>query len=153
MLSNYFKVAWRNLVKFKGHSLINIVGLAIGIALCILTYLFVQYEHSFDYFHKNGERIYLAGVQRSASGGRRPSASTPPILAETLKENIPEIEYIARVFGWDIKDGTPVRCGEKAIRKNSSHFLLPFSKKAASVNVISAAQSILYDLFRSRNFT
>lgn len=82
MFSNYFKVAWRNLAKFKGHSLINIAGLAIGIAFCVLTFLFVQYEHSFDNFHKNGNRIYLAGVQRAVQGGRKPSASTPPVLAE-----------------------------------------------------------------------
>jgi putative ABC transport system permease protein len=113
MLFNYIKVAWRNLIKFKAHSLINIVGLAIGIAFCILTYLFVQHEHSYDNFHENGDRIYLTHVQRGTFGGRRPSGSTPPILAPTIKDTLPEIEYIARVYGWNIKDGTPVRRGEK----------------------------------------
>ncbi len=113
MLFNYIKVAWRNLIKFKAHSLINIVGLAIGIAFCILTYLFVQHEHSYDNFHENGDRIYLTHVQRGTFGGRRPSGSTPPILATTIKDTLPEIEYISRVYGWNIKDGTPVRRSEK----------------------------------------
>jgi putative ABC transport system permease protein len=115
MILNYIKVAWRNLIKFKGHSLINIVGLAIGIAFCILTYLFIQHEHSYDNFHKNGDRIYLTLVQRSAGGGRLASGATPPILASTIKDTFPEIEHIARVFGWNIKDGTPVRRGEKVL--------------------------------------
>jgi putative ABC transport system permease protein len=113
MLFNYIKVAWRNLIKFKAHSLINIIGLAIGIAFCILTYLFVQHEHSYDNFHENGDRIYLTLVQRGTFGGRRPSGSTPPILAQTIKDTLPEIESIARVYGWNIKDGTPVRRNEE----------------------------------------
>lgn len=113
MLFSYFKVAYRNLLKYKGQSLINIIGLAIGIAFCILSYIFVRSEHSFDDFHENGDRIYLSYIHGEALGGGKLHGSTPPILAPTIKENIPGIEYIVRVFGWNIKDGTPVRHGSK----------------------------------------
>ncbi len=58
MFKNYLKIALRNLFKQKLYSFINIIGLAIGIASCILIYLFVQNELSYDTFHKNADRLY-----------------------------------------------------------------------------------------------
>jgi len=57
MLKNYFQIAWRNLVRNKVYSSINIVGLAIGLAVCMLIMLYVAHESSYDRFHKNAERI------------------------------------------------------------------------------------------------
>src|ERR687890_736931 len=57
MLKNYLKVAWRHLLQNKGFSFINSFGLAIGMAFAILIGLWIQYETSFDNFHKNGDRI------------------------------------------------------------------------------------------------
>ena len=58
MLKNYFRVAWRNLMKDKVFSFINIIGLTIGIAVCMMIFIFVMNEFSFDKFHKNGDRIF-----------------------------------------------------------------------------------------------
>ncbi|MGH2564480.1 MAG: ABC transporter permease, partial [Ginsengibacter sp.] len=58
MLKNYFKTAWRNLMKNKPFSFINILGLTIGITVCMMIYLFIMNEFSFDNFHKNGDKIY-----------------------------------------------------------------------------------------------
>ena len=58
MFKNYLKINLRNIRKFKGHSFINIAGLAIGMAVCILIFLWVQDEWSFDRFHKNADVIY-----------------------------------------------------------------------------------------------
>lgn len=58
MLENYFKIAWRNLIKKTAYSVINIFGLALGIACCVLIFMFVQDELSFDNYHVNGDRIY-----------------------------------------------------------------------------------------------
>ena len=57
MFKNYFTVAWRNLLRNKGLSFINIFGLAIGMAFAMLIGLWIQYETSFDKFHKNADRI------------------------------------------------------------------------------------------------
>ncbi len=145
MLLNYIKVAWRNLIKFKGHSLINLVGLAIGIAFCILTYLFVHNEYSYDNFHKNGDRIYLSYVQKSTLGGRRASGATPPILAPTLKDTLPEIEHIARVYGWNIKDGTPVRYGEKALLMRGFYVDPEFMKMFSFPRIAGQPETALED--------
>ena len=58
MIKNYLKVATRNIVKRKLYSFINAFGLSIGIAFCILIFLYIQDEKSFDQFHVNKERIY-----------------------------------------------------------------------------------------------
>ena len=58
MIRNYLMVAYRNIVRYKIYSLINISGLAIGIAFCILTFLYVRHEWTYDAFHGNGDQIY-----------------------------------------------------------------------------------------------
>lgn len=58
MLKNYLIIAWRNFLKHKSFSLINIAGLAVGLACFILIMLYVQYELSFDRYHEKAERIY-----------------------------------------------------------------------------------------------
>ncbi|HEU5366540.1 MAG TPA: ABC transporter permease, partial [Hanamia sp.] len=58
MFRNYFKTAWRNLIKNKAFSIINILGLTIGITVCMMIYLFILNEFSVDNFNKNGKNIY-----------------------------------------------------------------------------------------------
>src|SRR6476659_88273 len=58
MFRNYLKIAWRNLVKNKIFSLINILGLTIGITVCMMIFLFIMNEYSVDNFHKQGKNIY-----------------------------------------------------------------------------------------------
>src|SRR5688572_33478492 len=58
MIKNYLKIAWRNLLRYKIYSSINITGLAIGLAVCMLIVLYVGHESSYHQFHKNADRIY-----------------------------------------------------------------------------------------------
>ena len=58
MIKNYFKIAFRNLMKNKVFSFINIFGLTIGITVCMMIFLFIMNEYSVDNFHKNGKNIY-----------------------------------------------------------------------------------------------
>src|SRR5450631_239075 len=58
MIRNYFRIAWRNLMKNKVFSFINILGLTIGITVCLMIFLFILNEYSVDGFHKDGNRIY-----------------------------------------------------------------------------------------------
>ncbi len=87
MLKNYFKIAFRNLIKHKKFSIINILGLAIGLACFILIMLWVQDELSYDRFHKNADHIYL--VLRSDIGIT--SGVTCKMLAPALKDELPEV--------------------------------------------------------------
>ena len=69
MLKNYLKTAFRNLVRHKGYAFINITGLAVGIAACLLIFLVIQFETGFDNFHQNKERIYrVSSVFKTADG-------------------------------------------------------------------------------------
>src|SRR5215203_4316735 len=66
MIKNYLKIAWRNLMKNKVFSFINILGLTIGITVCMMIFLFIMNEFSVDKFHKNGDHIYrvMRGFER-----------------------------------------------------------------------------------------
>lgn len=96
MIRNYFKIAFRNLVKHKFYSAINIAGLAAGVACSLLIYLFVANEMNFDKFHEDGERIYriVRTGKFSDNEFRYPVAPAP--LANALVNEIPEIETAVR---------------------------------------------------------
>lgn len=97
MLKNYFKIAVRNLIKHKGYSFINISGLAIGIAACLLIFLYINDEVTFDKFHHNSDRIYRINSKVNFGGNERKIAATNKIEAAAYAESIPEIEAFARI--------------------------------------------------------
>jgi putative ABC transport system permease protein len=107
MFKNYMRITFRNLKKHKFYSFINITGLAIGIACCIIIFLWVQNELGYDRFHENAEELYRI-VQESPQGGRVLHISvTPSALGPLLKEQYPEIVHFARhtPTRWDIGRG------------------------------------------------
>jgi ABC-type antimicrobial peptide transport system permease subunit len=97
MLKNYFKIAFRNLLRNKAFSVINISGLAIGMASAILILLWIQNEVSYDQFHEKKERIYEAWNRAHFSGKLQCWNTTPKVLARTVERDIPEIEHSVRV--------------------------------------------------------
>ena len=113
MFKNYFKIAVRNLMRHKGFSFINIAGLAIGMAACILVSLFVVDELSYDRYNKDAGQIYRVVKDFvNDDGSKLPDATTPPAIAAAIQREIPEIEHVARLYpGWGNK--FYVRNGEK----------------------------------------
>lgn len=96
MFKNYFKSALRNILKNKGYSFINITGLAVGMACCLLIFVFVLDELSYDRFNKNADRIYRISLSFSF-GGRDsvvPTVSAP--MGHTLVREYPEVESAVR---------------------------------------------------------
>lgn len=98
MFKNYFKVAWRNLLKNKGSSFVNILGLTIGLTGCILIALFVYDELQYDTFHPDGDRLYRAYTTRYGNNQGRVMASTSPQFGPVFEEEVPEIEESLRLF-------------------------------------------------------
>jgi len=96
MLTNYIKIALRALRRQKGYSVINIVGLALGISVCALIALWVADELSFDRFHANADRIYRVDADVKFQGQAFSLAAAPPPLVPTLKTEFPEIEDATR---------------------------------------------------------
>lgn len=97
MLKNYFKIAFRNMLRNKAFSFINISGLAIGMAAAILILLWIQNEVSYDQFHEKKERIYEAWNRAEFSGKLQAWNTTPKVLARTLERDFPEVEQATRV--------------------------------------------------------
>jgi len=98
MLKNYFKIAVRNLLRHKGYTLINISGLAVGMACCLLIVLFVQDELSYDRYHENANRIHRLRVERFASGGETElvaRAAAP--MAPAIINDYPQVERAVRI--------------------------------------------------------
>ncbi|MFC2156276.1 ABC transporter permease [Acidobacteriota bacterium] len=99
MLKNYFKSAVRNMKRQKIFSLINILGLAIGMTMAILILLWVQDENNYDRFHLNSTRIYRISQVFCNEGNITKVANTPAILAETLMLECPEVELATSIRG------------------------------------------------------
>src|SRR6476620_3309770 len=93
MLRNYFRTAWRNMTRNKAFSLINIMGLALGLTCSLLIMLWVQDEKSIDSFHKNGENLYQVYERNYYDGKVDAGYSTQGLLADELKRVVPEIQY------------------------------------------------------------
>lgn len=96
LLKNYFKTGLRFLWKTKGYSSLNILGLALGIAVCWLAYIFVTDEHSFDGYHENSDRIYRNTASIKSQGREDMLAGASYIMGDEFGANIPEIEMAAR---------------------------------------------------------
>ena len=99
MFRNYLKTALRNIKRHKGYSLINIVGLAVGMACCILILLWVQDELSFDRFHENADGIYRVLQDINFADHSTTWAITQGPLGPSLKEDFPEIINATRITG------------------------------------------------------
>src|SRR5881394_3884962 len=100
MIKNYFKIAWRNAIKQKGYSLINIVGLGIGIAACLLILQYVSFELSYENFHVNKNRIYRVRQDRYDNGKLSTQwAGGAFAVGNSFKDAIPEIEDYVKLVG------------------------------------------------------
>ncbi len=97
MFRNYFKITWRNIIRHKGFSFINISGLAVGMACCILIMMYVSEEFNYDTFHVNGPRIFRANTISSIGTNTRSYSVVPAVFGEGVAASIPEIEYSTRV--------------------------------------------------------
>ena len=96
MLKNYLKIALRNLTRNKVFSIINIAGLSLGLACCMLIVLYTKDEISFDRFQKNKDRLFRIQATISDENETRTIGSTNAIHGPTFKEEIPEIEEVIR---------------------------------------------------------
>lgn len=128
MIKSYLKVAFRNLLRKKGFSIINIAGLAIGMASAVLIILWIQSEVNYDKFHAKRNRIYEAWNRAEFSGELNCWNTTPKILARTLEKDLPEVERAVRV-NWT--QSSLFSVGEKRITERGnvvdSGFLQVFS--------------------------
>ncbi|UCC38356.1 MAG: ABC transporter permease [Candidatus Aminicenantes bacterium] len=121
MFKNYIKTALRNISRNKANSILNIMGLAVGMAAFILILLYVQFELSFDRYHENARRIYRVVKEDPGNYymGSNQYAVTPGPLASALIEEYPEVLSAARVEN----RGHPlISYGQKSFLETEIHF-------------------------------
>ncbi len=87
--------------RHKSYLAINTIGLAVGIAACLLIFLLIQYETSFDNFHKNKERIYRVVAATKTRDGMHYSKGSAFPVAEALRIDYPQLEHVARIYARD----------------------------------------------------
>lgn len=130
MIKNYLKITLRNLVHQKLYTFLNILGLSIGVASCLLILLYVYHELSYDTIHEKADRIYRVGLNGKIAEQEIFTTTTTPPLAFTAVEEFPEVENATRVYtGWEsqvIRYGETVISEEKVYLVDST-FLEVFS--------------------------
>ncbi|MFT4022926.1 MAG: ABC transporter permease [Flavihumibacter sp.] len=119
MLLHYFKTAWRNLIRNKTFSIINIGGLAIGLAACWLIMLYVGNERSYDRYHQHADRIFRLAQHAEWNGGSFHLALTSPPFAQAVKSSFPEVEEAVRL---DAEGGGTISYEGKHIKANDVFF-------------------------------
>ncbi|MFT3826045.1 MAG: ABC transporter permease [Chitinophagaceae bacterium] len=120
MVKSFIKTAWRNIKKYRTYSLINILGLAIGIACCLLIMLFVTDELSYDRFNKKADRIYRVVHFADWPGNSLKLAPTSAPFAPALKKDYAEIEQTVRFV---LEGGGSLKIGEKKLETEEILFV------------------------------
>ncbi|HWB27246.1 MAG TPA: ABC transporter permease [Chitinophagaceae bacterium] len=118
MLKNYFTIAWRNILRNKINSTINISGLAIGMACVILIALYITDELSYDKFFGNVDHVYQVNLDANFGGQQFYTSGTPPPVGIAMKKEFPEIKAYTRMYAL----GAQVVSNEVAGNKTQNHF-------------------------------
>jgi putative ABC transport system permease protein len=113
MFKNYLKIAFRSIKRQKIYSFINIAGFAIGMACCLLIFLYVRHELSYDRYHKDVERVCRIVLDSRTQTANRVFVPVSPMIAPTLKSDYPQVEYAARAFTFT---------GSRLVRKKDTFF-------------------------------
>lgn len=148
MIKNYLKIAVRNLKKNKGYSLINIFGLTIGIACCVMILLYIRNELSYDKFYKNSDSIYRVYIKSSINGQESCNCKTAAPLGNTLVHDFPEVITYTRIgfFGNHVLKYKDKVFRERRLYTADSNFFNVFSLPLISGNpnkVLSRPNSIV----------
>jgi putative ABC transport system permease protein len=120
MIKNYFKIAWRNLIKSKGYSAINIGGLAVGMAVAMMIGLWICDELSFDKYHKNYDRIARVMQHQLFNGEIKSQFSNPYVLSQEIRSKYgSDFKYVLQ-SSWNFKH--TLAYGEKKLLKPGIFF-------------------------------
>src|SRR4051812_45369979 len=125
MFKNYFKTTVRNLWKNKAFSLINIMGLALGLACSLVIMLWVNSEYNVDAFHENSLQLYSVYEKSYRNGEVNAHQGSPGIMADEMKRVLPEVQY-ATEFDWG--ELSTFEANNKIIKENGYHAGADFFK-------------------------
>ncbi|MBD2766298.1 ABC transporter permease [Hymenobacter sp. BT664] len=159
MFKNYFLIAYRNVVRHKGFSFLNIAGLALGLTACLLIGLFVYDEQQYDQFVPQGEQIYRVGTQRLQGETTESTPMSPPMFATSLQQELPEVEKAVRIMSLQSKN--LFRVGSKSLYEEHGFFAdadlfkvlhLPFRYGSAAQALAKPSSIVLSEAMAERFF-
>src|SRR5687767_14358716 len=142
MIKNYFKIAWRNLIKSKGYSAINIGGLAVGMAVALLIGLWIYDELSFNKYHKNYDRIAQVMIKGNFNGQRFAGVSLPRPLEFELRNKYASPFKNIVMSRWN--EGHILSVGDKKISQTGL-FMQEGAPEMLSLQMVKGAWSGLKD--------
>ena len=122
MFRNYLKIAWRNLLKRKGNTLINILGLSSGMAICLLLLLYVKDERSFDDFQERKDKVFRLALERRYPGRSTSYSMIPQSIGEAVQIEFPEVKECVRIFSNLGFGSTYVKVGDKVFEEKNAQF-------------------------------
>jgi putative ABC transport system permease protein len=130
MLKNYFTIAWRNLLKNRTFSIINLTGLSFSVAFCLLLFIYIRHEQSFDRFHVKADRLFrmeMTNMWDKSKGGEEAAHSItwPLVVGPDMQKNFPEVKAVTRFqvnTNQMMKVGTTVYGGETLIYADANFF-------------------------------
>ncbi|MGB6153477.1 MAG: ABC transporter permease [Pricia sp.] len=123
MFKNHFKIAWRNLKTNRLFSVINILGLSLGLAITMVLFLFIRNEQSFDSMYPNKERIERVLLHTDGDMGRETWANSPAALAPALMNDIPDIKFAARIASNNFGAKATVRVNNENFSENQLYWV------------------------------
>jgi putative ABC transport system permease protein len=140
MLKNYLTVAWRNIKRNKAYSALNVLGLAVGLAVFILIMLFVRTELGYDRYHANAGNIYRVVQEQPGNVylGSNVFAVTPGPLAAAMVQDFPEVLKATRIENWS---NALVRVGDKSYLEKDVHWTDPQTFEIFSFPIVRGARS------------
>src|SRR3954470_22073392 len=144
MFKNYFKTAWRNLMKNKTFSFINIAGLSIGMAACLLILQYVSFQLSFDQFNKNADDIYRVVNDRYQNRKLvQHGTITYSAISKAMQDDFPEVTNHTRVepFGEEILTYGNKKIGDQQVLAVDNSFLSMFSYQIIAGDKINGLQN------------
>src|SRR5580658_2039892 len=140
MLQNIFKTAWRNLVRHRVNTSINILGLALCIVVCLIIFLLVRFELSYDRFHPDGDRIYRVVARSVGPEGERTFGFVTTAMAGSVRSEISGLETVA---GFD-----NLNCAVAVPMKGKETTVFDAAKRGEAISPIIVAQPQYFDIFK-----
>jgi putative ABC transport system permease protein len=125
MFRNYLKIAWRNLLKRKTYAFINIFGLALGAAICLLIVLFIKSESSVDSWRADSDNVYRMVLKRQYPSRVSSYAIIPHSFAQTVKDELPEVTDAVRIFNFFNNGTFQIQYEDKKFEETDVYFADP----------------------------
>src|SRR6185369_213242 len=116
MFKNHLKIAWRNLLKDRQFTLLNVLGLSAGLACALLIFLWVNDERSYDKFFANDNEVYQVMEHRKSDGDIKVSDESSGLVSEVLKAQMPQVQYAASLAPTEWFQKSTLSVGDKNIK-------------------------------------